>query len=139
MYAFSLLFTALASVAVATPIDTLADRQAANCNAFYRVQPDDFCSSATLGKKFGNFTYTQLLKWNPSMSQGCFLTAFTTICVGSPDYTFVPPVQSPPDTIVSQDALPVPIIGCAVSECKTWQMIGAGTRSSQVIARNSKS
>jgi len=107
----------------------------ADCTASYLVQSGDTC--VTIAKSFGNFTVTQLYKWNPSVGQTCFgLQAYVPVCINTPDYTFVPPVQPPTGTQYTADQTPVPIMPNIVSNCSEFQLIAGGTREDDLAAAN---
>ncbi|EKG20364.1 hypothetical protein MPH_02289 [Macrophomina phaseolina MS6] len=106
-----------------------------DCTAKYTVQPDDTCVS--IAESFGNFTVTQLYKWNPSMGRSCFgLQAYVPVCINTPWYTFTPPVQPAAGTHYTPDQTPVPLMPNTISTCSDYELVGAGTRVDQLTAEN---
>jgi hypothetical protein len=80
-----------------------------DCTATYFVQPSDSCSS--IAESYGNFTLSQFFYWNPDVGQTCLgLGAYVPVCIDTPWYTFVKPVQKPAETVESSKAVPVPIM-----------------------------
>ena len=58
------------------------------------------------------------------------------VCINTPWYTFVPPVQAATGTVVDASAVPVPIMGGIVAECKKFEYAGAGLRVDAIVAQN---
>jgi hypothetical protein len=122
---FSLLaFAVLASAATATTILQARDNcttytsvaagkvcyhTPSDCTATYIVQPGDSCTS--IAESYGNFTLSQFFYWNPDVGQTCLgLRAYVPVCIDTPWYTFVKPVQKPVGTVESSEVVPVPIM-----------------------------
>ncbi|CAG8950961.1 hypothetical protein HYFRA_00006358 [Hymenoscyphus fraxineus] len=154
---FSLLSLAtFAAVAVASPLagTSLFDRRQDNCTTYssvaagtvcyhtpsdcsakYLVQADETCT--TIAARFNNFTLSQFYYWNPDVGQTCFgLRAFVPVCINTPWYTFVPPVQSAAGTIVDASAKPVPVMPSITSACKKFELVGSGQRVDSMVAEN---
>jgi hypothetical protein len=122
---FSLLaFAVLASATTATTIiqardncttyasvaaGTVCYHTPSDCTATYIVQPGDSCTS--IAESYGNFTLSQFFYWNPDVGQTCLgLRAYVPVCIDTPWYTFVKPVQKPAGTVESSEVVPVPIM-----------------------------
>jgi len=103
--------------------------------ATYTPSPGDTCQS--ISALYSNFTLTQLYYWNPDLGQSCTgLRAYVPVCIATPWYTFVPPVQVPGGTVVSVDAVPVPIMGGIVDGCKVFEFVGDGLRVDDIVKQN---
>ncbi|KAH8600903.1 hypothetical protein B0O99DRAFT_589778 [Bisporella sp. PMI_857] len=151
----------LAAVSTATPITSIAARDGtlearardnctqytsnsagsvcidrpSDCTATYLVQSGDTCQA--IGAKFSNFTLSQFYYWNPDIGQTCFgLQAYVPVCINTPWYTFVPPVQAATGTVVDASAVPVPIMGGIVGNCTTYEFVGSGLRVDAIVAQN---
>ncbi|KAF2755988.1 hypothetical protein EJ05DRAFT_478036 [Pseudovirgaria hyperparasitica] len=103
-----------------------------DCTATTLVESGDTCNS--IADRFNNFTLSVFRYWNPDIGQTCFgLRAYTPVCIGTPWYTFTPPVQSPDGTIVgttdlNPTQLPVPVMPSIVEECNRYFLAGSGQR-----------
>jgi len=75
---------------------------------------------------------------NFSVKHGLTLSFFFFFfSVNTPWYTFTPPVQAAEGTVVSADAIPVPIMGGIVSTCTTYEYVGtSGLRVDAIVAQN---
>ncbi|KAL1616156.1 hypothetical protein SLS56_011547 [Neofusicoccum ribis] len=106
-----------------------------DCTALYTVQADETCVS--IAESFGNFTVTQLYKWNPDMGRTCFgLQAYVPICINTPWYTFTPPVQAAAGSHATPDETPVPLMPGITADCADFELVGAGTRVDALAAEN---
>lgn len=80
-----------------------------DCSATYLVQPGDSCTS--IRETYNNFTLSQFFYWNPDVGQTCLgLRAYVPVCVATPWYSFVPPVQEAAGTVEGAGKVPVPIM-----------------------------
>ncbi|CAK3840379.1 Hypothetical predicted protein [Lecanosticta acicola] len=144
---------ALAATAMASPLARTSDIEArcteycsnsagcvcvdwpSDCTAFYTVQPDDTC--LTIAKSYSNFTVTQLYLWNPDIGQTCFgLRAYVPVCINTPEYTYVPPVQPAFGTHYAPDQTPVPVMPNIVSDCEDFELVAPGTTVEALGAEN---
>ena len=81
-----------------------------------------------------SFTFTPLPTWHllliesiSDIGQTCFgLQAYVPVCIDTPWYKFVPPVQPPAGTIVSAQALPVPVMPSITPSCTSFELVGDG-------------
>jgi hypothetical protein len=68
------------------------------------------------------------------MDQGCNLIVNSELCVASSDYVYSGPKQALSGTVLSDENLPVPIIGrqCTKKSCKQWIYVDVGDRMTSV-------
>jgi hypothetical protein len=106
-----------------------------DCSAFYMTQPGDTCVS--IAQKMGNFTVTQFYKWNPSIGKTCFgLQAYVPVCINTPKYKFIPPVQPDYGTFKKPAQLPIPVMPYIVKSCQKYELIAPGRTIASVQAEN---
>ncbi|KAF2087247.1 carbohydrate-binding module family 50 protein [Saccharata proteae CBS 121410] len=106
-----------------------------DCTAFYTVQPDDTCG--TIGDLFANFTISQFYKWNPSIGPTCLgLQAYVPVCINTPWYTFVPPVQADYGTVEDADDTPIPQMPNIIQSCTEYEYVGADQTVSSMAEQN---
>jgi hypothetical protein len=106
-----------------------------DCSAFYMTQPGDTCVS--IATNFRNFTVTQFYKWNPSIGKTCFgLQAYVPVCINTPKYKFVPPVQPDYGTFRKPAQLPIPVMPYIVKSCQKYELIAPGRTIQSVQAEN---
>lgn len=102
--------------------------------------PSHIPSSFTGIRKFGLLIVLEKLSWPFFLSdvgQTCFgLRAFVPVCVDTPWYTFVPPVQPADGTVESATKIPVPVMPSIVSSCTTYELVGAGQTVDSMVAAN---
>ncbi|TVY81775.1 LysM domain-containing protein [Lachnellula suecica] len=106
-----------------------------DCSATYLVQSGDTCQS--IAAIYNNFTLSQFYYWNPDVGQTCFgLQAYVPVCIDTPWYTFVPPVQAADGTVEAASAVPVPIMPSITSNCTKFELAGGGYRVDTIVAQN---
>lgn len=60
------------------------------------------------------------------------------VCINTPWYTFVPPVQAIDGTVVDVSAVPVPIMSGIVSTCTDFEYVGdSGRTVASIVEQNS--
>ncbi|EPE35580.1 LysM [Glarea lozoyensis ATCC 20868] len=154
---FQLLSVAAAflGAAVATPVDlssslvardncttyssvaagTVCYHTPSDCSETYLVQSGDTCQS--IAALYNSFTLTQFYYWNPDIGQTCFgLRAYVPVCISTPWYTFVPPVQADVGTVESAEKIPVPVMPSITSNCTTFELAGNGLRVDAIVQQN---
>lgn len=156
---FPTLLTTAFAVTLAAALPTLETRQQSNCTEYtspsagsvcldrpydctatYMVQPGDNCG--VIANNFGNFTLSILYYWNPDITRSClFLRAYTPVCINTPWYTYVAPIQQPVGTIVETANLgateqPVPVIYGTSGSCAKYQLAGEGVYMYNMVADN---
>jgi hypothetical protein len=106
-----------------------------DCTAFYLTQPGDTCVS--VAQRFSNFTVTQFYKWNPSIGKTCFgLQAYVPVCINTPKYKFIPPVQPDYGSFKKPAQLPIPVMPYIVKSCQKYELIAPGRTIQSVQAEN---
>lgn len=120
-------------------------------SATYLVQSGDTCQS--IAAIYNNFTLSQFYYWNPfvpsplpfqphltsssDVGQTCFgLRAYVPVCIDTPWYTFVPPVQAADGTIEPASAVPVPVMPSITANCTKFELAGGGYRVDTIVAAN---
>jgi len=68
------------------------------------------------------------------------LRAYVPVCIGTPWYTFVPPIQAEGGTVERAGSgmgeVPVPIMPLIVGNCTVFEFVGDGLRVDAIVARN---
>ncbi|CZT21916.1 uncharacterized protein RCC_07783 [Ramularia collo-cygni] len=106
-----------------------------DCSEFYTVQPGDTC--LTIAKSLSKFTVTQFYRWNPSIGRSCFgLQAYVPVCIATPWYNYVPPVQPEFGTKYTPDQTPVPLMPNIIESCQLFEYIKPGKRVDELAAEN---
>ena len=78
-----------------------------------------------------------LLTIASDIGQSCLgLRAFVPVCISTPWYTFTPPVQLAPKTIVPASDIPVPIMPGIVDNCAKFELVGGGLRVDAITSDN---
>lgn len=147
--------SAIAALAAASPVTSLARRYPSDCTSFYEVAPNDNCLSIAKGipsianahpsqhfsnnttPALGNFTLTQLYLWNQDIDQSCRELYYgTPICINTPGYVFTPPVQQPYGTHNTPDQTPVPLMYDTIASCQEYELVAPGTRVETLAEEN---
>ena len=60
------------------------------------------------------------------------------VCINTPWYTFTPPVQAAPGSVVPASQVPVPVMPSITSSCTQYELVGSGSdyRVESIVAKN---
>lgn len=106
--------TAVGTIVTPTPTQP---ELVANCDAFYKVQPNDTCLSVSA--KF-DLNVDLFDSWNPSVGEGCpFLILGDWVCVDTDEY--------------APAATPEPILSNTVADCLAFYKVQPGDYCSLIV------
>jgi hypothetical protein len=58
------------------------------------------------------------------------------VCINTPWYTFVPPVQAASGSVESADKVPVPVMPSITPNCTTYEYAANGLRVDAIVVQN---
>jgi hypothetical protein len=110
-----------------------------SCTSFYFTVKNDNC--ANIVKKYGTFTLSEFVTWNPAVGEDCGgIWAATYYCVGIPGTPSAPPSSSIAPTTVKPTptgngiSTPLPTQPGMVSNCNKFHWIAKNVGCSDVIS-----
>ncbi|KAI1754110.1 hypothetical protein F4782DRAFT_529039 [Xylaria castorea] len=97
------------------------------CTSYYKAVSGDDCSKIVA--KYGTFTFTDFLKWNPAVGETCGgLWLGYNYCVAVPGT----PTSPPPTTTTTAS---VPTQTGIVSGCQRWHKAASGDTCSNIVSK----